>query len=154
MSALGFDLIHGTMTVDYDPGATGPDALIGRVAERAGMHAALLGRPEVEAPAAPWRPALGRWGPTAGSGLALLAAVVVARTSAARGGWRGPCTALSVAAGGIDLFPKAVRGPAIVAARHPRPDGPGGRRGGGAWASGTRRRRSPSCSGSPRRWRA
>ena len=38
VSALGFDLLHGTMTVDYDPAATGPDALIGRVAERAGMQ--------------------------------------------------------------------------------------------------------------------
>ena len=44
-SALGFDLIHGTMTVDYDPGATDPAALVapgrraGRDAGRAARRA-------------------------------------------------------------------------------------------------------------------
>src|SRR4051812_38867046 len=76
VDALGFDLIHGTMTVDYDPSRTGPDALIGRVAGKAGMRASLLGRPEVDAPVSPRRLAFARWGPTAGAGLALLAAVV------------------------------------------------------------------------------
>ncbi|MCA1686936.1 MAG: heavy metal translocating P-type ATPase, partial [Planctomycetia bacterium] len=107
--ALGFDLLHGTMSVDYDPGTTGPDALIGRMAERAGMHASLLGRPEVEAAADPWRAAFGRWGATAASGLALLLAVATPLLGGP--GWlsRG-LYGMSVATGGIELFPKAVRG--------------------------------------------
>src|SRR4051812_15950034 len=109
VSALGFDLIHGTMTVDYDPATTGPDTLMGRVTDRTGMHASLLGRPEVDAPAPPWRAAFGRWGATAASGLALLAALGVAYLGGAR--WvTSTFYGLSVAAGGVGLFSRAVRG--------------------------------------------
>ena len=77
--------------------------------ERAGMPASLLGRPEVEAPTSPWRLALGRWGGTAASGLALLAAVVVPYFGGP--GWLARALyGLSVVAGGVELFPKAVRG--------------------------------------------
>jgi len=108
VSALVFDLLHGTMTVDYDPGTTGPDDLIGRVAARAGMPASLLGRPEVKAASTPWRASLERWWGTAGSGLALLAAAVTPLLGGP--GWlsRAFC-GLSVVAGGVELFPRAVR---------------------------------------------
>jgi Cd2+/Zn2+-exporting ATPase len=109
---LGFDLLHGTMTVDYDPVAIDPAALMARVAERARMRASLVGRPEVpavvDAPRS-WRTVLNRWGPTALSGLALLAAVVTSQL----GGTAGLAKAfyaLSVLAGGYDLYPKAIRG--------------------------------------------
>jgi Cd2+/Zn2+-exporting ATPase len=106
--ALGFDLIHGTMTVDYDPAVTNPEGLVRRVADRAGMRAELLGRPDVREDRAPWWVRYGRWLTTTGSGLALLAAVTA--------GWLGEpgwasvtLYALAVVVGGIDLFPRAVR---------------------------------------------
>jgi hypothetical protein len=43
---LAFDPAGGTMTVEFDPGATGPAALARRVTERAGMRAEPLGSPE------------------------------------------------------------------------------------------------------------
>jgi len=105
---LGFDLIHGTMTVDYDPSATGPDALVARVADRAGMRAEPLGRPEVEA-APGWRDRFGRWGAIVGSGLAL-GAGVAAPYLGMPGVAARACYGLAVLAGGFDLFPKAWRG--------------------------------------------
>src|ERR1700730_8943326 len=42
---LGFDLIHGTMTVDYEPSLTDPDRLIGLISSRTGMAASVLGAP-------------------------------------------------------------------------------------------------------------
>ena len=70
---LGFDLIHGVMTVDYEPGATDPARLVRRVAERAGMQATVLGEPEVARLRGGSRH--GRWVATGGSGLALLAGI-------------------------------------------------------------------------------
>ena len=109
ISALTFDLIHGTMTVDYDASATSPDTLVGLVTDRARMHASLMGRPDIDAPVNPWKSALGRWGWTVASGLALLAGVVSP--------WFGVSNwvtrvfyGLSVFAGGVELFPKAIRG--------------------------------------------
>ena len=32
VGSLGFDLVLGTLTVDYDPNLTNPPALIGRIA--------------------------------------------------------------------------------------------------------------------------
>src|SRR4051794_2883715 len=78
---LGFDLIHGTLTIDHDPAFTSPGALAARGAERAGMRGEPIGDSGDDAPAAPaspWRSAFSRWGATAGSGFALGAAVVVA----------------------------------------------------------------------------
>ena len=105
---LGFDLIHGTLTVDYDPTATDPAALIHRVASRAGLRATLLGLPEYQAEHSPWWVRRGPWLTTSASGLALLAALLTS--------WLGgPASAarvlyiLSVATGGIDLFPRAIR---------------------------------------------
>ncbi len=102
---LTFDLIHETMTVDYDPEATGPPALARRIAARAGMRAELAGAPEVSDG---WWSRNGRWASTAASGLALLAGVLIQ--------WRdGTSTAatvafaLAVVAGGLDLAPRAYR---------------------------------------------
>jgi Zn2+/Cd2+-exporting ATPase len=109
---LGFDLIHGAMTVDYDPDATNPDALIDRVASRAGMRASRLEQSGAKAQVASspgWGAILGRWGATTGSGLALLVALV----SPHLGGqaWLARFFyALSIVAGGTELFPKVVRG--------------------------------------------
>jgi Zn2+/Cd2+-exporting ATPase len=107
---LTFDLLHGVLTVDHDPVVTNPDALITRIADRAGMRAVAIGRPEIEAtpPESAWRALLRRWGATAGAGLALGAALLA--------GWLGLSTlgtrvlyGLAVAIGGLDLFPHAWR---------------------------------------------
>ncbi len=107
--ALGFDLIHGTMTVDYDPTVLDPAALVNRVTERTGMRASLVGRSGDEDTKASWRSNLGAWVPTAGSGLALLAAVLVSFFGGAD--WVVHVLyGMAVVAGGFELFPKAVRG--------------------------------------------
>ena len=104
VGGLGFDLIHGILTVDYDPEATGPAALARRIAARAGMRAELAGSPEV---AGGWWSRHGRWASTAASGGALLAGVLIGERA-------GPSAstaayALAVAAGGLDLLPRAAR---------------------------------------------
>ncbi len=71
VGTLGFDLIHGTMTVEYDAEATGPEALVRRVAARAGMRAEVAGSPEVDRES--WWSKNGRWATTAASGLAVVA---------------------------------------------------------------------------------
>ena len=105
VGTLGFDLIHGTMTVEYDPEATDPASLIRRISARAGLRSSLVGEPEIKGS---WWSRNGRWASTIASGLALLVGVVV--------GWaHGPATvsqvayALAVAAGGLDLVPRAYR---------------------------------------------
>jgi Cd2+/Zn2+-exporting ATPase len=105
IGTLGFDLIHGLMTVDYDPELTEPSALIRRIAARAGLRAGLVGAPII---AESWWSRNGRWASTLGSGLALLAGVLIQ--------WRlGPSAAskvayaLAVIAGGLDLVPRAWR---------------------------------------------
>lgn len=109
---LGFDLILGTLTIDFDPALTGVEALVGRISDRARMRAEPLGSPEVEAAASSpttWGVWLSRWGATAGAGLALFAAVVAGR-------WGGSDMlarvfyGVAVASGGFELFPKAWRG--------------------------------------------
>lgn len=103
---LTFDLIHGTMTVQYDDAITDPERLIGQIGTRAGMQASLLGRP---VPTQSWWTRHSEWLRTAASGLALLAGMVV--------GWLGgpslaarSAFALSILACGWQLFPKALRG--------------------------------------------
>ncbi len=105
VEALGFDLIHGIMTVDYDPDLTEPSALIRRISARAGLSAALVGSPLV---AGSWWSRNGRWASTIASGLALLAGVLiqwlfeaVTASKVAYG--------LAVVAGGLDLAPRAWR---------------------------------------------
>jgi Zn2+/Cd2+-exporting ATPase len=105
VGTLGFDLIHGMLTIDYDPEVTEPAALVRRIATRAGMKADLAGAPEV---AGGWWSRHGRWASTAASGLALLVGVLI--------GWWAEVPsastaayALAVAAGGLDLVPRAAR---------------------------------------------
>ena len=93
------------LTVDYDPESTDPPALVRRIAARAGMRAELAGAPEVSDS---WWSRNGRWASTAASGLALMAGVVISWL----GGPPAASTAayvLAVAAGGIDLAPRAAR---------------------------------------------
>ncbi len=110
--ALGFDLIHGTMTVDYDHNVLDPASLVARVTERTGMRASLVGiAMSDEIAVAPWRSIPRSWVATVASGLALLIAVLVS-VFAARGlgrAWPLYGYGLSLA-GGFELFPKAVRG--------------------------------------------
>jgi Cd2+/Zn2+-exporting ATPase len=102
---LDFDLIHGTMTVRFDPDAMDPVHLVERIASRAGMKATVLGETEF---ANPWWSRHGRWVATVGSGLALLAGVLIA--------WRGGAFGmarlaygLAIVLGGIELVPRAFR---------------------------------------------
>ena len=109
VGTLGFDLIHGVLTVDYDPEATEPPTLIRRIATRAGMKAELAGSPEV---ASSWWTRHGRWASIGASGLLLLVGVILdhlgmmTRTTVA-----APMVfyALAIVAGGLDLAPKAAR---------------------------------------------
>jgi Cd2+/Zn2+-exporting ATPase len=105
VGTLGFDLIHGMMTVDYDPDLTEPSALIRRISARAGLQASLVGSTVV---AGSWWSRNSRWASTIASGLALLVGVLIQ--------WRvGPSIAsqvayaIAVAAGGLDLVPRAWR---------------------------------------------
>src|SRR5205823_1263679 len=92
-------------TVDYDPELTEPAALVRRIATRAGMKADLAGAPEV---AGGWWSRHGRWASTTASGLALLAGVVIDWWAEAPAVSRA-LYALAVAAGGLDLVPRAIR---------------------------------------------
>src|SRR6516164_10375156 len=71
---LGFDLIHGTMTVDFESDVTNPEAIIARISDRCGMRAAQLGSAKVVDERGAWWARNGRWSTTVGSGLALLVA--------------------------------------------------------------------------------
>ena len=97
VGTLGFDLIHGMMTVDYDPDLAEPSALVRRIKARAGMQADLAGSPEV---AEGWWSRHGRWATTAASGLALAAGMATGSSV---------LYALAILAGGVDLVPRAWR---------------------------------------------
>jgi Zn2+/Cd2+-exporting ATPase len=114
VTRLGFDLIHGTMTVDYADGAVEPEQLARLVSERTGLQTTMQGQPDGLAPS--WWSRNERWVLTAGSGLGL--AVGLGFT------WLGPVVGLgpavaerlagvgfmsAVLVGGIGLFPRAVR---------------------------------------------
>jgi Cd2+/Zn2+-exporting ATPase len=117
VTRLGFDLINGLMTVDYESSEIDPEGLLHRVRERAGMQAELAGQPETASPTATcWWSRHGRWVSTLGSGLALGIGLAAA--------WLGPilglekssaqrlaqgCFALAVCLGGAWLLPRAVR---------------------------------------------
>ncbi|QEH38491.1 putative cadmium-transporting ATPase [Aquisphaera giovannonii] len=114
---LGFDLINGLMTVDYEAGVTSPDAVLRRVTEKARMQASLVGAAEAPGePQASWWARNGRWASTAGAGVALGVGTAI--------DWLGPrlgadsgmaaraavwCYALAVLCGGVWLYPRAVR---------------------------------------------
>src|SRR3954447_17637778 len=83
VAQLGFDLIHGVMTVDYVREQIGPGELLRLVRERTGMQAAIVDR--VDGPATPaecWWSRNGRTFSTLASGLALLAGSIA--------GWLAP----------------------------------------------------------------
>jgi len=115
---LGFDFDRGTMVVVHDPAVVDPPGLVRRVAERAGMHAEVVGPVPATAPGltvvtppappSPWWSGRERLIATLGSGLALLAGSAIdwsgGPTLAARAAY-----ALAVAFGAVDLLPRAVR---------------------------------------------
>ena len=117
VTRLGFDLIHGLMTVDYDSTAINHEGLLHRVRDKAGMEARLAGQPETMNPAmGSWWSRHGRLVSTLSSGLALGVGLAVA--------WLGPmlgldpsvpqrlsraCFALAVVCGGAWLLPRAIR---------------------------------------------
>ena len=105
--ALSFDLILGTLTIDYDAETDGPTTFIKRIAERAGMKASLLGTPEVETPS--WFVRHARELLTATSGLALLAGVVCSHLGLSSL-FEFTLYGVAIAAGGVELFPKGLRG--------------------------------------------
>ncbi|MEO6810210.1 MAG: cation-translocating P-type ATPase [Isosphaeraceae bacterium] len=109
VSNLGFDLINGLLTVDYDPQTTDPAALVRRVADGAGMRAEVLGGTIPRAEPNRRRDVLIRWSATAASGLALIVGMVLS--------WRGgpswtfrAAFVVAIMAGGVELVPKALRG--------------------------------------------
>ena len=159
VTRLGFDLIHGLMTVDYETSVIDHEGLLRRVRERAGMQADLAGQPETASPAlTSWWSRHGRWVSTVSSGLALGIGLAAA--------WLGPmlnlekgsgqrlaqgCFALAVCCGGAWLLPRAVRSLRRLPARYRRAHGTGDPGGDSAWGNGTRRPPWPSCSASPSR---
>ncbi|AGA27515.1 heavy metal translocating P-type ATPase [Singulisphaera acidiphila] len=104
--ALGFDLIHGSMTVDYEPEATSPPQLLNRIAT-AGMNASLV---EESVEGDGWWRRNGRWVATVGSGLALLVGVMLGSLSPGHPVFEKAAYLLAILFGGYELFPKAVRG--------------------------------------------
>jgi Cd2+/Zn2+-exporting ATPase len=105
---LAFDLIHGTLTVDYDSALADPESLIRQVFERAGMRAQMADSVRLDdEPTAPaWRTWLVRFGPIIASGASLVGALLAPHL----GGSERLATMLygfAVVAGGIDLLPKA-----------------------------------------------
>ncbi|HEX3450712.1 MAG TPA: heavy-metal-associated domain-containing protein, partial [Isosphaeraceae bacterium] len=75
VTRMGFDLIHGTMTIDYDDGLIDPQTFIRLIDERAGLQSSLQGL--VEPAAISWWSRYGRWVLTAGSGAALAGGTVI-----------------------------------------------------------------------------
>src|SRR5271165_1152225 len=76
VARLGFDLIHGLLTVDYEAALNDPEGLVRLIHERAGMSATLVGQSHETAGApAGWWSRHGRWVSTLASGLALAAGV-------------------------------------------------------------------------------
>ena len=83
ISQLGFDLINGMMTVDYQAGVTSPEALLSLVRDRARMQASIVGREESKdaEPTIRWWSRHGRLASTIASGIALGLGVAI--------GWLG-----------------------------------------------------------------
>ena len=114
IARMGFDLIHGTMTIDYDDELIDPQALIRLISDRTGLHSNLQG--PVEAAVASWWSRYGRWVLTAGSGAALAGAMAISWTGSRLGLEQGRADrlavvgyALAVLIGGIGIFPRAAR---------------------------------------------
>ncbi len=111
---LGFDLIHGTMTIDFDDSFIDPQTIIRLIRERAGLQSSLQG--PVEPAAESWWSRYGRWVFTAGSGAALAGGTVMSWTGHRLGSGQTGVDrlavvgyALAVLIGGIGIFPRAAR---------------------------------------------
>jgi Cd2+/Zn2+-exporting ATPase len=111
---LGFDLIHGTVTIDYDDGLVDPQGLVRLIAERTGLQSTLQGHVERTVPS--WWSRYARWVVTPLSGLALAVGLACAwigpalgleQAAADRAAW--VAYALAVVVGGIGIFPRAAR---------------------------------------------
>ncbi|WP_165250944.1 heavy metal translocating P-type ATPase [Paludisphaera soli] len=114
VEGLGFDLINGLMTVDYDDAQVEPRRLAARVAERSGLATTMVGEPEAQA-AASWWSRRGLLASTAASGVALGVGLVLHHFGTRMGlspSTAGPASAgflaLAIAAGGVWLFPRAL----------------------------------------------
>jgi Zn2+/Cd2+-exporting ATPase len=108
VESLGFDLINGIMTVDYQNGQVDPCRLAETITKRSGLETTLVGDVEPRAEtAASWWTRHGRAITTVASGVGLGAGIAL--------DWLGSqhaatfCMALAVAAGGVWLFPRAAR---------------------------------------------
>jgi Zn2+/Cd2+-exporting ATPase len=116
VTSLGFDLINGLMTVDYDAEQTNPEKLLRLVKERAGMEASLVGQPQADPARSSWWMRHGRLVSTVGSGVALGLGLLFSWLGRAAGLEettserlaRG-CYGLAVALGGAWLYPRAWR---------------------------------------------
>ncbi len=104
---LGFDLILGTMTAEYDTRQTTSEAILRRVVERSGLKAQLLHAPAQEEPASWWERHRTHL-LTAVSGAALLVGVI-ADVAGAAAVWTQSAYGLAIATGAAELVPKAVR---------------------------------------------
>jgi Cd2+/Zn2+-exporting ATPase len=114
---LGFDLIHGLVTVEYAGELTEPETLLHLVREKAGLQAELVGQVETRGAEGPcWWSRHGRWACTLGSGAALAAGVAASWMDKSGGSFPAGgdrlaqgCFALAVCLGGAWLMPRALR---------------------------------------------
>ena len=111
---MGFDMIHGSMTIDFDDSFIDPQTIIRLIRERAGLQSSVQG--PVEPAAESWWSRYGRWILTAGSGAALAGGTVMSWTGHRLGSGQTGVDrlavvgyALAVLIGGIGIFPRAVR---------------------------------------------
>lgn len=115
IETLGFDLINGLMTVDYDDAVADPKRLAARLTERSGLATTVVGEPEAERPPSWWsrrglQASTVAAGAMLGVGMGLhyfgerigLSVSLADRASAA-------FCAAAIAAGGAWLFPRAWR---------------------------------------------
>jgi Cd2+/Zn2+-exporting ATPase len=104
VSSLGFDLVLGTMKVDYEPERVSPEALIERISVRAKMRAEPLATEEAETLPS-WWSRNSRWA-VAWIAIVTLGAGMVAR---ALGSPSLGFFLLAIVAGAVELGPKAFR---------------------------------------------
>jgi len=104
VGSLGFDLVLGTLTVDYDPERINPSGLIDRIASQAKMRAEPLEAETNEAPPS-WWSQHGRWA------VVWIATVTLGAGMLARflGSPAIGYFLLAVVAGAVELGPKALR---------------------------------------------
>ncbi len=161
VAGLEFDLIQGTMAVEYDPTATNPPALARRVVDATGFSAVPVSGTLLLVPSTTnsresgglgvWWAKQGHWALTFASGVTLLVGMMLDLAGVTFWVGRG-FYALAIGFGGAELLPKAIRALGMrrldmhvlmtVAVLGASP-----------WATGTRPRRSHSCSDSPRPWK-